>query len=180
MILTEQLREENARVRTILKILEKLSEKIDSDEKVGYRDLSDIVELAEIFGQRHHQKKEEDLLLSAMEQSAVHEYDVLALLLSRHSAIRKAFREMKEAVAKYHAVDGTARSAASQTMKVYCELFGEHLDTAESEFYAGLDTRFTREKQDELIEGFNALDRSDANRPTELQNLEKLSHAYLK
>ncbi len=180
MILTEQLREENERVRTILKILERISDEIGSGGQVSLGDLGDVVELAEVLAQRHHQKKEEDLLLSAMEESAVHEHGALALLLSRHSAIRKAFRDMKEAVAKYRAGDVTARSAVSQTMRVYCELFGEHLETAESELYAGVDTGLSREKQDELIEGFNSLDRSDANRDAELQSLQKLSHAYLK
>ena len=180
MTLTDQMREENERVRTILKILGRISDKIGSGGQVSLGDLGDVVELTEVLAQRHHQKKEEDLLLSAMEGSAAHEHGALALLLSRHSAIRKAFRDMKEAVAKYRAGDVAAKAAVSQTIRLYCELFSDHLETAESELYAGVDTGLSREKREELIERFDTLDRSDANRPTELQSLEKLSHAYLK
>jgi hemerythrin-like domain-containing protein len=180
MILTDQLRKENETIRMILKILERMSEKIDSGMQLNPEDLTDAVELAGVLVERLHQKKEEALLVSTMEESPVDEHGALALLLSEHRAIRRSFQEMKESATMYLAGDQSARPLVSKTLRVYSEQLGRHLETVESDLYGRADIHLSRKRQYELIDRFSRLDRSDGDRDVQLQSLRKLRRDYLR
>jgi hemerythrin-like domain-containing protein len=179
MILTDQLRKENETIRVALRILERISERINSAEQVRPEDLDDVVELIQVLVQRLHQKKEEDLLLSTMEESPVDEHGALAALLSEHSAIRKSFRAMKESIARYHAGDQAARPIVSESMRLYGRQLSQHLETAEKDLYERVDVHLSRKKQGELITRFERLEKTGVDKDKRLRKLLGLRQAYL-
>ena len=179
MILTDQLREENERIRTVLRVLEKIGKRMDSPVQVDPEDLGEVVELTEVLVQRLHMKKEEALLVSTMEESPVNEHGSLAHLLSEHSAIRKSFQEMKESVNRYRAGDHAARSAVSEAMRLYYAHLGQHLETAERDLYGRVEIQLSTKKLDELVQKFERLDKVVADKDLELRKLPKLTQTYL-
>ena len=175
MILTDELRRENENVRKILRILQRICEKIDSDDQVPERDLDEIVQLAETLAQRSHQRKEEETLLSTMEDSPVHEQGALAALLEDHHAIRRHFEEMKASLSRYRAGDTNALLTFAASSRFYVELLNEHLQVAQKDLYPRIDMHLSRKKQDELMNRFASYG-VDADRAEQVL---RLSRAYL-
>jgi hemerythrin-like domain-containing protein len=179
MILTDQLRKENENVRIALRILNRICDKLDSEEQVPPGDLDEIVELIEVLVQRLHQKKEEDLLLATMETSPVDEHGALAALLLDHRAIRKSFQELRESTVRCHSGDQAARPTIIQNARLYDRRLREHLETAESYIYERADMHLSREKQDELMERFDKLERFGADRDAQMRKLLRLRRVYI-
>jgi hemerythrin-like domain-containing protein len=179
MILTDQLRKENENVRIALRILNRICRKLDSEEQVPPEDLDEIIEHIEVLVQRLHQKKEEDLLLATMETSPVDEHGALAALLLDHRAIRKSFQELKKSTARYHSGDQAARPAIIENARLYDRRLSEHLETAESYIYERADIHLSREKQNELMETFNRLERFGVERDVQMRKLLRLRRVYV-
>lgn len=179
MILTDQLRKENETIRVVLRILERIGEGFDSGEQVHLEDLDEVVGLIEALVERLHQRKEEDLLLSTMEESPVDEHGALAALLSEHRAIRKSFQAMKESVARYRAGDQAARPIVSESIRLYSRQLSQHLETAENDLYERVDIHLSRKKQSELMTRFDRLERIGVDKNEQLRKLVRLRQAYL-
>jgi hemerythrin-like domain-containing protein len=179
MILTDQLRDENEKIKMALRVLESISKRMDSPVQVDPEDLGEVVELTGVLVQRLHMKKEEALLVSTMEESPVNEHGSLAQLLSEHSEIRKSFQEMKESVNRYRAGEWAARSAVSEAMRLYLEQLGGHLETAERDLYGRSEILLPRRKLDKLIQKFDRLDKSETDRDLQMRRLLKLAQTYL-
>ena len=180
MMLTDQLKKDNEDIRVMLRILDRICEKLDSRYDVPAKDLDDIFELIRILVQRLHQKKEEDLLFATMEGSPVDEHGALAALLLDHRAIRRSFQAMRESIARYHAGDQDARPVVSERVRLYTRRLSEHLETAEKDLYVRADTHLSRKNQDELTARFDRLDRAIAEKDEQLRKLAKLRQVYLK
>jgi hemerythrin-like domain-containing protein len=174
MILTDQLRKENGTIRVILEILDKIREKIDSGDQVLSEDLDEVVDLVGSLVQRLHQRKEEDLLLSTMEDSPVDEHGAFAALLADHRAIRKRFQEMKASLAKYHRGDSTALASFSYSAHLYSRLLHEHLEMAEKDLYERADINLSRKKRSELMERFARLERMGPDRNERIMRLRRI------
>jgi hemerythrin-like domain-containing protein len=179
MILTDQLREENGTIRVVLKILDAICGKIDRGEQVPSGDLDDLIQLAEVLVQRLHQRKEEDLLLSTMEESPVNEHGAMSVLLLEHRAIRRSLQEMKRSVAKYRAGGRAARPVVSESVRFYNRLLRDHLDTAEKCLYERVDIHLSRKKQIELAERFDRLEGFGIIRDRLLDKLLRLRRIYI-
>jgi hemerythrin-like domain-containing protein len=174
MMLTDQLKKENEKIRVILRILNGICEKIDSGQQVLTEDLDDIVDLIGSLVQRLHQEKEEDLLLSTTEDSPVDERGAFAALLADHRAIRKSFRDMKASLAKYHRGDSTALASLSDSARLYSRLLGEHLEMAEKDLYERADINLSRKKQRELTERFARLEKMGSDRNERTMRLRRI------
>jgi hemerythrin-like domain-containing protein len=179
MILTDQLRKENETIRVMLEILDRICDKLDSGDQVPSEDVDELIELAEVLVQRLHQRKEEDLLLSTMEESPVDEHGPMSALLLDHRAIRRSFQEMKESAAKYHAGDQAARPVVSESGRLYNRRLREHLDTAEKHLYERAEIHLSRKKQSELAGRFDRLERYGVARDKLLDKLLRLRRIYI-
>jgi hemerythrin-like domain-containing protein len=176
MMLTDQLKKENENIRVMLRILDKICEKIDSGQRPLSEDLDEVVELIEVLVQRLHQRKEEDLLLSTTEDSPVDERGAFAALLADHRAIRRYFQGMKASLAKYHRGDAAALASLGHSARHYSRLLDEHLEMAEKDLYGRADINLSRKKQSELMERFAGL---EGIGPDRNQRILRLRRIYL-
>jgi hemerythrin-like domain-containing protein len=174
MMLTDQLKKENENIRVMLRILDRICEKIDSGQRPLSEDLDEVVELIEVLVQRLHQRKEEDLLLSTTEDSPVDERGAFAALLADHRAIRKRFQEMKASLAKYHRGDSTALASLSYSAHLYSRLLDEHLEMAQKDLYERADINLSRKKQRELMKRFARLEEMGADRNERIMRLRRI------
>jgi hemerythrin-like domain-containing protein len=179
MILTDQLKKENENIRVMLRILDRICEKLDSGYDVPARDLDDISELIRVLVQRLHQGKEEDVILATLEDSPVNERGAFLALLADHSAIRRSFQAMRESIVRYHAGDQDVRSVVSERARRYARQLSEHLETAQKDLFVRADMHLSRKKQGELTARFDRLDRAIAEKDEQLRKLAKLRQVYL-
>ncbi|MBI4744605.1 MAG: hemerythrin domain-containing protein [Actinobacteria bacterium] len=180
---TEQLKEEHEAIKLMLKILEKVCEKLESGEKVNHEDIDKIVEFIKDFADRCHHLKEEKLLFPAMEEAGVpKERGPISVMLMEHDEGRGYVRGMSEAIVKYKSGDYSASSEIVKNVRGYIELLTQHINKEDNILYPMADMRFSEEKDEELLKEFEIVEqeRIGLGRHKELHKfLEDLEKTYL-
>ena len=160
MKLTEQLKEEHQAIKVALSILDSMNQKLGSGDKVNPEDLSQILDFIKTFADRCHHGKEEDLLFGAMEKMGISREDSpIGVMLEEHEWGRSFVRGMSEAVEKYRAGDSLSSARFIENSRNYIELLAEHIDKEDNILYPMAETHLPVEKQHELIEEFEKVER---------------------
>ncbi len=68
---TEQLKEEHQGIQLMLSILEKVCQRLESGGKVETGHLEKVLEFIQVFADKCHHGKEEDLLFPEMEKAGI-------------------------------------------------------------------------------------------------------------
>lgn len=71
MFPTEQLKDEHSGIKSMLDILAKVCDRLESGERVDQRHLDKILEFLNVFVDKSHHAKEEDILFPAMERAGI-------------------------------------------------------------------------------------------------------------
>lgn len=156
---TEQLKEEHEAIKLMLKILEKVCEKLESKEEVNPEHLERIVEFIKVFADKCHHGKEEDLLFPAMEEAGIpKEGGPIGVMLTEHNMGRDYVKGMNEAVAKYKTGDRTVSPKIVENARNYIRLLTPHINKEDNILYQMADMRLSKEKQEELLEEFERVE----------------------
>jgi hemerythrin-like domain-containing protein len=181
---TEQLKEEHQAIKVMLRISEKACQKLESGEEVNPEHLEQMVEFIRVFADKCHHGKEEDLLFTAMEEAGIpKESGPIGVMLTEHDMGRGYVRGMSEAVTQYKAGDRKASSAIVENARNYIALLTQHIDKEDHILYPMADMHLSEERQKELVEEFERVEREEigVGKHEELhQLLEHLREAYLK
>lgn len=157
---TEDLKEEHKAIKIALSILSNVSQRLESKEKVDQEDLGHILGFIKIFADTCHHGKEEDLLFVAMENIGIpQDRGPIGVMLREHEMGRSYVRNMNEAVEKYKAGKPSYSSQFVENARKYTELLTQHIDKEDNILYPMADMRLSKEKQSELIEKFEELER---------------------
>jgi hemerythrin-like domain-containing protein len=181
---TEQLKEEHQAIKVMLRILEKVCQKLESGEEVNPEHLEQMVEFIKAFADKCHHGKEEDLLFIAMEEAGIpKESGPIGVMLTEHDMGRGYVRGMSEAVTQYKAGDRKASSAIVENARNYIALLTQHIDKEDHILYPMADMHLSEERQKELVEEFERVEREEigVGKHQEFhQLLEHLREVYLK
>jgi len=181
---TEQLKEEHQAIKLMLRISERVCEKLESGEKVNPEHLEQIVEFIKLFADKCHHGKEEDLLFVAMEEAGIPKKGgPIGVMLTEHDMGRGYVKGMSEAVAKYKAGDRKASSAIVGNARKYIILLTQHIDKEDNILYPMADMHLSEERQEELLEEFERVEREKigAGKHEEFHDLlNHLKAVYLK
>jgi len=157
---TEQLREEHKAIKLALRILEAFCKRLESSEGVDPDDLDRTVEFIQVFADRCHHGKEEDLLFPAMEEAGIpREGGPIGVMLAEHDMGRSYVRAMAKAVGDYRAGDGKAPALFVENARNYISLLAQHIDKEDFILFPMAEGHLSREKQDELLQGFELVER---------------------
>jgi len=157
---TEVLKKEHKAIELMLKVLEKFCEKIESEKEVNQEHLDQILEFIKVFGNQCHHAKEEELLFPAMEDMGMpREGGPIGVMLTEHDMGRNYVKGMSAATQKYKAGDKDALSDITENARNYITLLREHIDKEDTILYQMADTHLSAEKEEELLEGFEKLER---------------------
>jgi hemerythrin-like domain-containing protein len=80
-------------------------------------------------------------------------------MLTEHDMGRGYVRGMSEAIAKYKAGDGKASSAIVGNARNYIALLTQHIDKEDNILYPMADVHLSEDKQKELLEEFERVER---------------------
>jgi len=186
---TEQLVGEHVTIKLVLKIMDKICERLESGEDIDPKHLEQIVEFVRLFADRVHHGKEEDLLFQAMEEASIpnkgrpDEENVFYGLLLEHYVGRDYVKEMSDAISKYESGDRGSLHKFIDNARDYAELLTQHIEKEDDIVYLIADTNLSEAKKRELLEGFKRVEneRLGTGRYEEFQKLaEHLKRVYLK
>lgn len=167
----------------MLEVLEKISQKLEAGEKVDPEHLEKIVEFLQVFADKCHHGKEEDLLFVALEEAGIpKEHGPIGVMLHEHDLGRKYIRGLKEAVDKYKNGDQSAVPAIIENARGYITLLKQHIEKEDTVLYVMANTALSEATDQKLLEEFDRLEyeRIGAGKHEEFHKLiDKLSDIYL-
>ncbi len=180
---TQQLIKEHDSIKQMLKIIEKVSQKLEAGEEINPDHLDSIINFIRIFTDKCHHGKEEDLLFSAMEEVGISkERGPLGVMLSEHELGRKYVKGMDGGVAGYKRGEGKAALLIGENARNYATLLVQHIYKEDNILYPMADMQLSEEKQRELTEQFERVEQEKIGigKHQELLNtLHNLSNIYL-
>lgn len=157
---TGQLKEEHKAIKLMLRIAEKVNEKLEAGEEVNPEHLEQIVEFIRVFADKCHHGKEEDLLFVAMEEAGIpKDGGPIGVMLAEHDMGRGYVRGLSEAVARYKAGDRGVSPAIIENARNYVGLLSQHIDKEDNILYPMADMHLSEDQQEELLEGFEKVER---------------------
>lgn len=157
---TEELKKEHQDIKLMLKIMEEVSRRLESGEKISFAHLDNIMEFIQVFADACHHGKEEGLLFPAMEEAGVPvEKGPLGVMLYEHNEGRDFIEAIKEALARYRRGEREAGKDIARNAKGYADLLRKHIDKEDNILYPMADERLSRATQEELEKQFERLER---------------------
>ena len=105
-----------------------------------------------------HHGKEEDLLFPAMEQAGIPRQGPIGVMLAEHEKGRGYVKAINTALEKFKAGDKSAAAAITDNAEGYIDLMLGHIDKEDNILYPMGDQRFSKEKDEELFEGFEKIE----------------------
>ncbi len=179
---TQQLKDEHEGIRVMLNILEKVCEKLEKTGAVEREHCEGILEFLNIFVDKCHHGKEEDLLFPAMIAASSEAIAPAAAMRADHDKARGYLGEMSRAYAAF--LQGEAMSSAGimENAGAYISLLREHMGKENGVILEVAERTFSAEQQSELFEGFERIEEERIGRGRHEQFhrlLDTLSAIYL-
>ncbi len=157
---TEELMQEHRAIEVMLKVMERIAERLRSGDAVDKRDLERVLEFLQVFVDRCHHGKEEDLLFPALIETGMpEEGGPVAVMLEEHRMGRDHIRRLGEAVAVYGWDRAAGSSRIVESATEYVGLLAEHIYKEDNILYPMADGSLSRDKQEALHEGFERIER---------------------
>lgn len=156
---TEQLKAEHEGIKLMLKILDKICDKLKSAQELNQEHFARILEFLKVFADKCHHGKEEELLFPAMEETGVSkEGGPIAVMLSEHNQGRGHIKGMSEAFERFKKGDCKASSRIIENGGDYIALLTQHIDKENNILFPMADKRLSETEQDKLAEEFEKLE----------------------
>ena len=156
---TEELKKEHEAITLMVGILEEMSARLEAGETVDPEHLDGAVEFIQVFADKCHHAKEEDLLFPAMEKAGIQrERGPIGVMLYEHGEGRKFVQGMKAAVERYKSGDADAAAAIAENARKYAELLTQHIHKEDNILYSIADSTLSAEDGDRLAEAFEKVE----------------------
>lgn len=157
---TQILMAEHEAIKTMLKVLENLAERLEKGKEVDLVHLKRAIEFIQGFADRCHHAKEEDLLFPAMEKAGVpRQGGPIGVMLAEHDEGRGHVRAMKEAIERLATGDEKAKLDWAKHARAYISLLSQHIFKEDNILYPMGDARLTEEAQEELEKEFERVEK---------------------
>lgn len=156
---TEELKKEHEAIKLMLGILDEMSARLEAGESLNPEHLDGVVEFIQVFADKCHHAKEEDILFPAMERAGIQrERGPIGVMLYEHGEGRKFVQGMKAAVERYKSGDEAAAGAIAANARKYTELLMDHIHKEDNILYPMADNRLSPEDGERLAEAFEKVE----------------------
>ncbi|MFN2130532.1 MAG: hemerythrin domain-containing protein [Anaerolineae bacterium] len=156
---TEELKTEHRAIERMLRILEGVSERLESGGPVDPKHLAQIVEFIQVFADRCHHGKEEDLLFVAMAEAGIPtEGGPIGVMLREHVVGRGHVATMNRAAKQYAAGNDQGAEEFAAAAREYAKLLRQHIAKEDNILYPMADRALSQDKQRELLEEFEVVE----------------------
>jgi hemerythrin-like domain-containing protein len=181
---TEELKAEHEGISVILDVLDRISEKIVSGATVPIEHLNQVLEFLQVFVDRCHHGKEEDILFPAMVAVGIPVADgPISVMLSEHDRGRRFTGEMKTLLESHQSGGAGSLVVFTTPALQYTDLLRSHIWKENNVLFPLADQELSKEKQELIAREFEKLEKEKigAGRHEAFHvMLENLSRVYLK
>ncbi|MBI4302223.1 MAG: hemerythrin domain-containing protein [Chloroflexi bacterium] len=156
---TEVLMEEHEAIKTVLSILDRISQKLSAGEEIDIGHLEQILDFIKTFADRCHHGKEEDILFPAMEQAGIpRQGGPIGIMLMEHDEGRGYVRGLDEGIKEYREKQPGAKAKIVHNATNYAELLRQHIDKENNILYPMGDAHLSAQRQQELLKEFDKIE----------------------
>jgi len=156
---TDILKSEHEHIQQMLRVIEAVCLKLESEEKVEPDHLGRIVEFIKGFADACHHAKEEDLLFKAMESAGFpREAGPIAVMLNEHEQGRTYVKEMSRAADAYRQGDRQSGVRFAQNARGYVRLLSQHILKENNVLFPMADQHLTEQQQEKLLADFKTVE----------------------
>ncbi|MDR3553766.1 MAG: hemerythrin domain-containing protein [Syntrophobacteraceae bacterium] len=158
MNVTEQLRAEHEGILTMLQVLERISQQMSSGKPANLGHLEQIIEFLQVFADKCHHGKEEDILFPALEKAGIpREGGPIGVMLSDHSRGRNYIRAMREALEELKKTEGGTDEFV-RAARGYIELLRGHIEKENNVLFVMGERNLSQEEQTRLFDQFEKME----------------------
>ncbi|MDD5289535.1 MAG: hemerythrin domain-containing protein [Dehalococcoidales bacterium] len=180
---TEQLTEEHNAIKEMLKIMDKVSQRLEVNKKVDSGHLDSIADFISVFADKCHHGKEEGALFPAMIEAGIpKDGSPIGVMLAEHEQGRKYVKEMINGIDSYKKGEKSAASKIASNAKGYTALLRQHIYKEDNILYPMGVKQLSNDIQDKLLEEFEKIEEEKigAGKHEELhKTLHRLKEFYL-
>jgi len=157
---TADLRSEHAGVGRMLGIMDAMTRRARSGEKLEYGDLAQTIEFLRVFVDQCHHTKEEELLFPAMRAANMKSAEeTIVILLADHAKGREAVAGIATAAQRLAEGDKSAGAELADVISGYTRLLRAHIRREETDCFGVADHELPMTVQDELDVGYERIER---------------------
>jgi hemerythrin-like domain-containing protein len=180
---TQELMDEHEGIKLMLRIMEKLSQRVARGERVPEKDLDGIAEFLAIFVDKCHHSKEEEHLFPALERVGIRrEGGPIGLLLAEHAQGRQIAALLRKAFEGYRSREKDTGERISKSTREYCALLTNHIEKENRVLFPAAEGRISAAEDARLAAAFETLERErigPGKHEAFHQMLARLEGAYL-
>jgi hemerythrin-like domain-containing protein len=156
---TDELKIEHQAIKRMLKVMSGACGRLEKGAAVDAGHLESIVDFIQIFADKCHHGKEEDLLFPAMVEAGFsREQGPIAVMLAEHTQGRASVRRIKDAAAAYRSALPGAGAEIARNARAYVGLLGPHIDKEDMILYPMADQALSSATQKELLRAFERVE----------------------
>jgi hemerythrin-like domain-containing protein len=157
----DALREEHGETMKMLLVLQRFSKKLVQLEGEEAKDCQALIEFFEIYVDRCHHGKEEQLLFPALSRARSAEIDALiSSLMDDHRQARVDMEQMKSDAGIFHPRTGADRKAFSEGADRYVELVRKHIRKENSALLPLIEESLSETDRLQMAEQFNEFEKA--------------------
>lgn len=155
----EQLKNEHEAIKIIFRVLRQLCDALKSDQPIDTGHFEGILEFFQIFVDKCHHGKEEDILFPAMVQAGIPEQGPIDTMLSEHITGRGHIKTISQAFARVKSGDKGISSTLAHACEQYISLMLDHIYKENNILYPMGESRFSQAVDEKLCQDFETLER---------------------
>ena len=181
---TDILKKEHDAILLMLGVIEKVCDKLEFGEIVNPQHLEQIVEFIQVFADKCHHGKEEELLFVEMNKAGFpKEAGPIAVMLQEHELGRSFVRQMAEASRDYSLGKPGSGKKFEDNARGYVALLQQHISKENNILFPLADSHIPENVQERLLTDFEKVEseKIGAGKHEELHKvIDSLKNFYLK
>jgi hemerythrin-like domain-containing protein len=156
---TETLRKEHEAILRMLEAAERAADRLGKGDAVPPRILNGILEFLQLFADRCHHGKEEDLLFPLLETKGLpSQGGPIGVMLHEHTLGRALIREMAEAGKALESGDTSAAPLWARAASQYSDLLRAHIQKENNILFVMAERLLSDAEQEQLSEAFDTIE----------------------
>jgi hemerythrin-like domain-containing protein len=156
---TQILRQEHEAILGMLDATEEAARRLAAGESVEPRVLEGLLEFFQLFADRCHHGKEEDLLFPKLAAKGMpSRMGPIGVMLAEHDEGRALIRQMKKAADEYKQGGPASRERWAQAARGYVDLLREHILKENNILFVMAERMLSDEEQRELSAAFEKVE----------------------
>lgn len=159
MFATEVLRKEHEAILKMLDATDEVGLRLSRGEAVAPSTFAGLLEFFQLFADRCHHGKEDDLLFPLLEKKGMpRESGPIGVMLTEHDRGRELVREMELASAPSQDMSGPSGRRWVQASAEYTHLLRDHIAKENNVLFQMAETLLTAEEQERLAGEFERIE----------------------